>query len=553
MKNALAFIMGILLFNYAFSQLQQSNAIKVVTSSQVPVSLAIDAPKKMDTISLKIDTTDVYKKVVDARNAYDNSFKEISSKVLASSLRLKEAENEIANLESIRRQQKGLTRAQAKQLEQNKLLLAAFQKSIDSLMIQAKKSQEEINKKSSEVTEQQTIKKEYRKEYYDKLLAEVKGNIAILKDNYSSYKTELIAKKDSLSASRWPLYNSNKDSMVREMGDIYSSLIANTKEMLRKLEVLSSDYPELEDKIKKFEEVDVVLQLGGQPDSYIDSLFLKRKLDLANRFSVEKDHNDEFKKSYDQYRNDFKDSMAKINSIKLKYKPIEDNKQSSDASMLANFTQPLNQSSSLVPGIDIFAYKKYNFEQYSIYGQAKLFVASPGSDTNSLNHATKYFIPEASQLGFMLDFNFGFLPATNGPVANSKKMLGINLSFYYLQKQLSTRDTLKNMFSTGMVQLRGGLELILIKNALAVYGNLNGYFVGKGVDNFSKNYVNDTRMKWFSEFGLKSYLVLQSDAKINLLLDLRFLPVNGTIREMTLTNDKFIPVFKLGIVKEFDF
>ncbi len=77
--------------------------------------------------------------------------------------------------------------------------------------------------------------------------------------------------------------------------------------------------------------------------------------------------------------------------------------------------------------------------------------------------------------------------------------------------------------------------------------------VGKGLENFNKFYTRDEKFKWFGEFGIKSYIDLQSNANVKLLLDLRFLPVGKTIKDMIHTVDKFIPLFKLGIVKDFEF
>jgi hypothetical protein len=557
MKYTVFILFSLLAFNkFSYGQLQQSNAIKVIESKSTSTILKIDPPQKIDTINLKIDATDIFRKVTEARvNSLETSLKEISNQMLTSNIKLKEAESEIEYFEKLKRNNKALNDKQEAQLLVYQGLLKQYKFSLDSLGNEAKKAKEDLDKKSTEASDQQIIKQQYRKEYYEKLLVEARENMALLNSNFINYKNELTSKEDSLAPSKWPLYSSNKDTMVREMGLIYGALLLSTKDMLRKLDLLAADYPVLQKKIKDFEEIEVVLRLGGRSDSYIDTLFNQRKAALAEGFALEKKHNDEFKKTYDTYREEFKEQIATVNEIKLKYKPVEENKQSSEASLLANFTQPLNQNSSLVPGIDIFAYKKFHSEQYSIYGQAKLFLAAPGSDTNSLNHATKYFIPEASQFGFMVDFNFGFLPAPaeNSKNINSRKLLGLNLSFYYLQKQLSTKDTLKSLFSTGMVQVRTGVEFILIKNALAIYANINGFFVGKGVENYTKHYVNDEKMKWYTEFGLKSYLILQSDAKINLLLDIRFLPVGSAIKEMTFTRDRFIPLVKLGIAKEFDF
>lgn len=555
-KVLLAFLMITFIIGFKNTygqQLQASNAIKTESKEKSMPIPKLEAPKDIGQIRLKIDSTDNYDKDRNHKAKEDSLNAELSKAVMEKAIKFREAQDAFNELTSLKKKQKKLTEVQKEQLEKYNKLVASLGKSLDSLTVVAKKSQDDISQKNSEIRAQISKKNAYRSEYYAKLISEANENMEILNKNYLDYKQELLRNKDSLAPSKWPLYGSNKDTMVREMAYLFSDLLVSTSTMLANLEKLISDYPALEKKLNELKEVEVVRTLGEASDGFIDSLFMKRKEELKAAFSQEKIHNDAFKKEYDSYRDKFRGYIIEINEIKKNHKPKEEEKQSSDASVLANFTQPLNQSTSLIPGIDIFAYKKFDSDEYSFYGQAKLFLAAPGSDTNSLSHATKYFIPEASQFGFMADFSFGFLPAKAVPDKNAEKKLGLNFSFYYLQKQLSTRDSLKTLFSTGMVQVKSGLEFILIKNALSVYANLNGYLVGKGVEGYNKFYVNDSKFKWFSEFGLKSYLVLQSDSKINLLLDLRFLPVGRTIKEMTLSKDKFIPLFKLGIVKEFDF
>ncbi len=112
------------------------------------------------------------------------------------------------------------------------------------------------------------------------------------------------------------------------------------------------------------------------------------------------------------------------------------------------------------------------------------------SDTNNLNNATRLFVPEASNMGFLVDFTFGFNKASY--VSKKDQLepyytLGFNFGLYYLQKQLITVDKEKTPFTIGLVQTKAGFEKTIVRNGLAAFVNLNGIYVGRGMESYKKN------------------------------------------------------------------
>lgn len=211
----------------------------------------------------------------------------------------------------------------------------------------------------------------------------------------------------------------------------------------------------------------------------------------------------------------------------------------------------------LIPGFDILADKKFVDSNLAIFGQAKFFIASGSADTNKLSNGTKLFVPEASDLGFTVDFTFGFdlikYKPKNALTLSHYHSLGISVGLYYLQKQLTTPDKENLPFSIGTIQTKIGIEKTIVRNGLAVFANVNGFFAGKGIEKFKKFYDDNGKMNWFVETGIKSYLKLTKDEKTNISFELRFIPVNPTVRKYAKTEDKFIPLINVAIVRDFNF
>ncbi len=108
-------------------------------------------------------------------------------------------------------------------------------------------------------------------------------------------------------------------------------------------------------------------------------------------------------------------------------------------------------------------------------------------------------------------------------------------------------------FNIGCFQFRGGIEYTLLPKLVAVYARANGLLVNYNQAEFIKNYGGSNKLEWFTELGLLSYLSLSKDKSINMLLELRFIPVNSYLKTVTQTKDPFLSLAKIGIVKDFKF
>lgn len=530
-------------------QLMKSNSLGKIPKNQKEISVVqLKAPMEVNNIEfqkISLDSNLLGKNL-------DQSYK-IELRLLEENFSKLE-ENTILNkmkINELKGQPKKGTNETKQEIEKLTQLNKKNEMEKDSIKIAMALMEKRVSQQDDQLKSQIDLKRSYRNKYYAVILKNAKENWDVLNENARTYNKIIDATLDTLSTSKWLLYSSNSDTMVRENGKLYSELLIETTEIKFALSDLQKDYSLINENLKKFEQIETLLQHNLQNEQYIDSLFNTYAYNLQNSFEIEKKHNDLFKIQYDKYRNNF---ISKLKDVSINYeknKPkIKNN--STDGSVLADFTQPLNANSSLIPSINIFASNKFGSEDLSIMGQAKLFLAAPGSDSNSLSNAVRYFIPEASQFGFMTDITFGFIPSRKD-IKNDRKILGINLSLYYLQKQLNEKKGNNDNFNVSVLQTRVGLELVCFRNAISVYMNLYGQYLGKGVEKYQENYINKNGMQFYSEYGIKSYLNLAKDAEISILLDMRFIPVNNYIKEFTGLKDKFIPLFKLGIVKDFDF
>jgi hypothetical protein len=340
-------------------------------------------------------------------------------------------------------------------------------------------------------------------------------------------------------------------SKVRNITNKLIDLIVKANDCKHILSKNAIIIKQLEPAIKDYNSLGVLMQ--NLPEVAFAQIVKKeyptRKSHVNVLFSEYLAADKEFKKAYDELLAIYKTEVA---IIKADLKT--EKKETTDAALLANFTKPLSSTSTIIPEINVLASKAVELDDFGILAQTKLFISATGSDTNKINPATNFFIPEASQLGFMADFTFSFINA-GSQAANSKKKMGVNLGFYYLQKQLLATETGKEptTFSVGALQARIGVEYILIKNMLAVYGRMNGIHVSGGVSDFKKYYNGSDKLEWFSELGLLSYLNLTSDKTTNILLEFRFIPVNSYVKSITQTNEPYLSLFKVGIVKDFKF
>lgn len=492
----------------------------------------------IDSLTTQADNSEFFKKKLEAIDAEVLNIKAKQSVVLSNLIKQKKI--------------KGINQDQKKQLDSLESSNKYLQKHLDSLAAIQILLQSQIADHSSKLTAQNELKKKYRNDLYTRITADAKRNWEILNQNLSVYKQQIKLQIDSVAPKLWPLSKSNSDSEIVKNGTIYFELYSKTHDINNQLIDLEKDYPEIQKRITQLDQIEILSKHPGVADTYLDSIFVQYVKDLAESFEKEKIHNDKFKASYDLYRITYKIRMDEVNR-NWTAQSSNTKEVSADASVLTELTQALNSNSSLVPSVNVLASGRFGSGDMPVLGQAKVFLAAAGSDTNRLNNSMRFFIPEASDFGVTTDINFSFIPYKTQRNGKEIRRLGFNLSFYYLQKQLNEKNSTNENFNVSLIQTRLGSEIIVFQNALSLYFNLWGQYVGKGVEKYQENYIAKPGMQFYSEYGIKTFLTLSKKSDFNLLLDIRFIPINNYIKEFTDSKDKFIPLIKLGLVKDFDF
>lgn len=380
--------------------------------------------------------------------------------------------------------------------------------------------------------------------------------LSSLKDTLQRRKALLDKHKAALALENFVYKTFPADSagVVGALGSM-NALSRKIGEIQTRLDVLlEPELIPLEKEIKVFSDISQLFSFPEIPfTKLIDSIIKPQQVVLNSHLGELLRKLETFSKDYNAYAGYFNTTISQFNAA-LKGKKHE---EGSDLSVLGKITSPLNNNSMLIPGFDILAGKKFADSNLAILGQAKFFFASGNSDTNKLSNGTKLFVPEASSLGFTVDFTFGFDLITYKPknalTYSRYHSLGISVGLYYLQKQLTAPDKESSPFSIGTIQTRIGIEKTIVRNGLAVFANINGFFVGKGNEKFNTYYDDKGKMNWFVETGIKSYLKLTKDEKTNISFELRFIPVNSTVRKYANTDDKFIPLINVAVVRDFNF
>ena len=515
--------------------LKFNNTNKRISKEEI---VNIEKPKEFNISIIKLDTTTLEAKGMKGLKSIE--LDSIANEVLTTNLNKQQKE-----LDDINKKTEIEKRKFQKKID-------SLKKSIDELRNSIKQNTDEYNKKRKEFEQ---FKDDLNKENFDLLSqlytkdsADANKQIEDADSNITSINKDITNKRENFQAVLKSLNNIKLDTTINKDIIELSEKVGSLRELLKPLRFKIDD---LRTNIKEFNTIGVLISMDRNDISseIVKARIKSIKLKLLSNIKEFQESEKKFAKDYNVYIIDYDKIIDKITKIQKEAK-----NEITDASLLANFTQPLNNSGSLIPQLNVFASKASNMDDLGILAQAKLFLAGTGSDTSSLNAATKFFIPEASQLGFMADITFGFIRANPSASKNEKK-LGISFGFYYLQKQLLNKEASKSSspFSIGAIQLRTGFEYTLIPQMLAIYGKMNGITVGKGLAEFKNQYTGSDKMEWYSEFGLLSYLNLSSDKTLNILLDLRFIPVNSYIKTVTQSTDPFISLFKLGIVKDFSF
>lgn len=382
--------------------------------------------------------------------------------------------------------------------------------------------------------------------FFTSLSDKLKEQDSVIKRN------KALLNKDSLKLDNFVYDSTSLPGIFQSLIDMASES-ANTSSELRL--ILTPDMNNLAVLVNEFNALSPLFNYPEIPTAkIIEKLKPIRQKIIAQTDRIQ-DEEEAYKKRYHAYTDAFNEKLTALNTALKNKKP---ELQNQNASVLGKITTPLNDNAMLIPQVALFGFKKFMDSTNAIFGQAKLFFSAAGSDTNKVNNSTRLFLPEASTLGFMVDFVFAFDKKTYyAPKFKTYQpyhSLGVTTGFYYLHKKLNAIDNDKQIdFTAGVLQTKIGLEKTIVKNALLVYTNLNGIYVGKGLENYSKYYDPSSKMRWYIETGLKSYLTLSEDKSSNLIFELRLLPVNPVIKMITKSADKFFSFISIGYSKGFDF
>jgi hypothetical protein len=389
-------------------------------------------------------------------------------------------------------------------------------------------------------------------------------------EKYSAY---IKALDDDLKTYKKGIGNDRKNAISKFDKIINSKVIQNQKiTSLQASQIDSMSY------IIEYKLDTVIIPQRNKINAYLQNL-KQYKIDLE-KYKIIKDtiykNVEAGIKKLDAEAEAFKDSRGKflieynsyvdkfnkyIDSLNLVIKKIEkDNEteatEAERLSALGGINKIFGDHGAVIPNVTIVGSKKFvTKEQSSIYGEAKLFIAAGDEDKKNPG-VNKLFIPEASTIGFMTDFTFGFIAADNTAKFNSdfnhyEQKLSINLGVYYLGKKLQP-DTLTS-FNTTVFHVKLGLEYIIIPHAITAYFNTNQLLVVTNTKTFEKYYPDAKRIRSFTSFGIQSYLNLNDKHDFHLLINLGFVNVNNDVNTWMQTLDSVIPTVKLSLVKSFAF
>lgn len=191
------------------------------------------------------------------------------------------------------------------------------------------------------------------------------------------------------------------------------------------------------------------------------------------------------------------------------------------------------------PAINLQASSKFNktYKYGSIYGALNLILAS-----NDEKDRSAIFNPIASSFGLLMNFNYAFLEKYKIPIVVFGKC-------NYQVKRFSLDSV--NTFNPALFNYGMGIEFVLSKKYLSVFGAYDEYRVIQGVSDFQK-FQSDDRLKYDNlSFGLVANLEFENDLSNRIQLKLHFIPVNSRNNILLNTEDLFLVFMDLKYVKKF--
>jgi hypothetical protein len=556
MKNFLQLFALLFLCNTSFGQ---SPFIQANTSKSNPTitpdTIHLNLTRSTNEVSKSFPTNATPINIVNPKSI-DSVAQESAAKIAAQEDAIKSKENKRkANLEKALN-----TKLRKENLE--------LEKEIDSLKINLQnainekkaidKSQSEIEKSAFAIASQKIY---IQLSVYNYRTVDADNKIKIMNDDMEKVENNAIKLKT------WKLEKRLEKSDELELFDLYTKMVRENDKGKKIVEDLKADIKSIKEKIEAYKKNSDTISMIVAIDN---NLSFKAKLtklvenqnilqeDIANKFS-DLDKKTVLNEKIDNVKTEINNIQNSIAKIYKAYKDVEGPKED-NLKTIAGVTQPLNAQGRLVPNISLLGYRSVSDANSSKAAQLKLFVAPTSGEKNNFNNAYRLFIPEASTYGFLADFSFGFIPSDHSFKGNPNtgqpiKKLGINLGAYYLSKSLANTDS--SSFNVGMLQLKAGLQYIVIGKVLSLYANINPFYITDGVGKFQDNYNNyENRLHSFVDFGLNAYLSIMPESKDNdffIDFDLGFIAVGGDVQSIAATKDSLIPRIKISLVKGFRF
>lgn len=217
-------------------------------------------------------------------------------------------------------------------------------------------------------------------------------------------------------------------------------------------------------------------------------------------------------------------------------KELEENEKSNitNSSSIPQFStinKKFNPSVSLLGAADLNKNGKYKLE---------IFIGNGAIDTFS---TATILVPELSNYGIRLN---GFKDLT--------KRFGINGDFHYHEKK--SFNPHENVdFTFARIQSKLGIEYLVFKDILSVYGNVNFIIPVTNTEKYKEVFTKNNRDLRYYDLGLKLFVTPKGDlantSGVGLFVDLNFISTTEMVKFYNGNSDAFIPNIKFGLQKNF--
>lgn len=226
----------------------------------------------------------------------------------------------------------------------------------------------------------------------------------------------------------------------------------------------------------------------------------------------------------------YKEIQTSINNEWTEYEKLNKTNKSS-IPQISTINKKFNPTVSLLGAANL-----------NIKGQYKLevFVGNGAIDTFS---TATILVPELSNYGIRLN---GFKDLT--------KRFGINSDFHYHEKK--SFNPHENVdFTFARIQSKLGIEYLVFKDILSVYGNVNFIIPVTNTEKYKEVFTKDNKDLRYYDLGLKLFVTPKGDlantSGVGLFVDLNFISTTEMVKFYNGNSDAFIPNIKFGLQKNF--